>query len=245
MKPSDYEAVSQAGTREEFRGALSSFAAQLDFPLVNALLIDGDLSAPDLRIAAVGNTPPTFLVTHADLKRIRVDPVMQRLQSEPTPFAWDQGFYARRGFGHLWEDQAPHGYRVGIAASIAVGDGQRLFVGIDRHDPLPSSEPMLTRLQADLQLLAVHAQVAARRLLGKPAASEMSAMRLPHLAPRELDVLKWTDQGKTAYEVGVILGMKERTVNSYLESAKDKLGVVGKKELAVKVAKALGLLQGL
>jgi len=31
-------------------------------------------------------------------------------------------------------------------------------------------------------------------------------------------------------------------VNSYLESVKEKLGVVGKKEQAIKVAKALGLL---
>jgi len=242
MQPGDYEAVSQASTREEFRAALSGFAARMDFPLVNALLVDGTLDSPNLKIGAIGNTPSSFLVTHADLTRIRTDPVMHRLQDDPTPFVWDQTFYAQRGMGHLWEDQAPHGYRVGIAASIPVGGGQRVFVGVDRHDKLPTSSLMLTRLQADLQLLAVHAHVAARRILVKPAAPPIDSLQLPRLTPRETDVLRWTDEGKTAYEVGMILGLKERTVNSYLESVKEKLGVVGKKEQAIKVAKALGLL---
>ncbi len=242
MNPGDYEAVSQATTREEFRAALSSFAAQMDFPLVNALLVDGTLDSTDLKIGAIGNTPSSFLVTHADLKRIRTDPVMHRLQDEPTPFVWDQAFYAKRGMGHLWEDQAPHGYRVGIAASLPVGAGQRVFVGVDRHDKLPTSDLLLTRMQADLQLLAVHALVAARRILVRPVPPAIEAMQLPRLSPREIEVLRWTDEGKTAYEIAIILQVKERTVNSYLELAKEKLGVVGKKGQAVKVARALGLI---
>lgn len=242
MQPGDYEAVSQSTTREEFRAALLGFAARMDFPLVNALLVDGEIDSPNLKIGAIGNTPKSFLVTHADLKKIRTDPVMHRLLDDPTPFVWDQDFYARRGMGHLWEVQAPHGYRVGVAASIPVGGGQRLLVGVDRHDKLPTSSLLLARLQADLQLLAVHAHVAARRILVKPAPPPIDSLQLPRLTPRETDVLRWTDEGKTAFEVGMILGLKERTVNSYLESVKEKLGVVGKKEQAIKVAKALGLL---
>lgn len=242
MNTGDYEAVSQAASREEFRAALSSFAERMGFPLVNALLVDGTLDSPSLRIGAIGNTPSSFLVTHADLKRIRTDPVMHRLQSELTPFTWDQDFYAKRGMGHLWEDQAPYGYRYGIAASLPVGDGQRVFVGVDRYEKLPTGSQMLARLHADLHLLAVHAHVAARRILAKPAPPPLESLQLPRLSPREIEVLRWTDEGKTAYEISVILQMKERTVTSYLELAKEKLGVVGKKSQAVKVAKALGLI---
>src|SRR5437868_14671035 len=101
MNPGDYEAVSQAPTREDFRAALLAFATRMDFPLVNALLVDGDLGSSALKIGAVGNTPKSFLLTHADLKKIRSDPVMHRLLEDPTPFVWDQAFYVRRGMGHL------------------------------------------------------------------------------------------------------------------------------------------------
>lgn len=243
MNQGDYQAVSEATTREEFRAALSSFAAKMDFPLVNALLVDGAFNSPNLRIGSIGNTPSSFLVMHADLARIRVDPVMRRLQGDPTPFVWDQAFYAKQGMGHLWEDQAPHGYRVGVAASLPVGAAQSVFIGVDRFDKLPSNESQLARLQADLQLLAVHAHVAAKRILAKPANPSLKAMQLPRLSPREVDVLRWTAEGKTALEVDIILGgVKERTINSYLESAKEKLEVVGSKHMAVKVAKALGLI---
>ena len=242
MKPGDYEAVSLSTTREEFRQALASFAAKMDFPLVNTLLVDGTLDSQSLRIGSIGNTPSSFLVTHADLARIRTDPVMHRLQSEPTPFVWDQSFYVKRGMGHLWEDQAPFGYRVGVAASLPVGAGQCVFVGVDRHEKLPTGMHQLTRLQADLQLLAVHAHVAARRLLQKPDPTSLDGMQLPHLSPREIEVLRWTDAGKTVIEISMILGVGERTVKSYVDLAKEKLGVVGKKEQAAKVAKALGLI---
>jgi DNA-binding CsgD family transcriptional regulator len=242
MKPGDYEAVREAPTREDLREALSNFAARMDFPLVNALLVSGSLDSPDLKIGAIGNTPSSFLLTHSDLSRVRTDPVMHRLQADPTPFTWDQGFYARQGKGHLWEDQAPHGYRVGIAASLDAGSGQRVFVGVDRFDKLPTGARQLTRLQADIQLLAVYAHVAAKRILSKPVVTPtMASMQLPRLAPREIEVLKWTDEGKTIVEIGLILGIGPRTVTSYLELAKQKLGVYGKKETAAKVARALGL----
>lgn len=242
MNTADYEAVSAATTREELRQALSSFAAKMGFPLVNAMLVEGTLDSANLRIGSIGNTPSSFLLSHADLTRIRVDPVMHRLAAEPTPFVWDQAFYARANKGHLWEDGAPHGYRVGVAASLPVGNGQSVFVGVDRHDKLPTNGETLARMQADLQLLSVHTHVAARRLLVKAAPRPLESLQLPRLSPREIDVLRWTREGKTAEEVALILGMKVPTVNSYIRNAMEKLEVVGSKHKAVLVATTLGLI---
>jgi len=241
MQTADYEAVSQAGSREEFRQALSAFAARMGFPLVNALIVDGNFDA-EFRIGSIGNTPSEFLVTHADRARIRSDPVMHRLMGAPTPFIWNQDFYVRAGKGALWEEQAPHGYRVGVAASLSVAAGQRVFVGVDRFDALPTDGEHLSRMQADVQLLAVHAHVAARRFLLKPPTPSMQALQLPHLTDRERDVLRWTHEGKTAEVVAQILGIKVTTVNSYIKQAMEKLDVVGSKHKAAKVAAALGLI---
>jgi DNA-binding CsgD family transcriptional regulator len=43
---------------------------------------------------------------------------------------------------------------------------------------------------------------------------------------REKEVLTWIARGKTAWEVGQILTISPRTVESYLNTAKKKLGAV-------------------
>ena len=43
------------------------------------------------------------------------------------------------------------------------------------------------------------------------------------LSARELDCLKWTAAGKTAWEASVILGISERTVRFHLNAAREKL----------------------
>jgi DNA-binding CsgD family transcriptional regulator len=43
------------------------------------------------------------------------------------------------------------------------------------------------------------------------------------VSARELDCLKWTAAGKTAWEAGLILGISERTVRFHLNAAREKL----------------------
>ena len=62
------------------------------------------------------------------------------------------------------------------------------------------------------------------------------------LSPREGEVLSWTSEGKTAWEIGEILGIAERTVVFHIENAKQKLGVFNKNQAVVK-AIMLGLLK--
>ena len=71
------------------------------------------------------------------------------------------------------------------------------------------------------------------RLLVPQGGAEQQQIRLSH---RELEVLRWTMAGKTAWEVGVILGINEQTVVRHLGHAAQKLGCVNKVQA---VAKAL------
>jgi DNA-binding CsgD family transcriptional regulator len=43
------------------------------------------------------------------------------------------------------------------------------------------------------------------------------------VSARELDCLKWTAAGKTAWEASVILGISERTVRFHLNAVREKL----------------------
>ncbi|WP_308218701.1 helix-turn-helix domain-containing protein [Ciceribacter sp. RN22] len=46
------------------------------------------------------------------------------------------------------------------------------------------------------------------------------------LTPREREVLSWTANGKTAWEISIILDISESTVISHLRNARDKLETV-------------------
>jgi len=62
-----------------------------------------------------------------------------------------------------------------------------------------------------------------------------------HLSVRESEVLKWTAQGKTASDIGMILNLTPRTVNFHISSAMRKMGATNKTS-AVVIAAKLGLL---
>lgn len=57
------------------------------------------------------------------------------------------------------------------------------------------------------------------------------------LSNREKEVLLWTAQGKTAWEIGTILGISEATVQKHLNNAKNALDVATKIQAVVKAVR--------
>lgn len=48
------------------------------------------------------------------------------------------------------------------------------------------------------------------------------------LTPREIEILRWTAEGKTAGEIAIILSLTERTIGFHVSSIMHKLGVRNK-----------------
>ena len=134
-------------------------------------------------------------------------------------------------------DLAQFGYRNGIAMALHLPEGRHFLFGVDRDQDLPQDRTELTRMVADLQLFAVHAQDTAMRIL----VSEPHQPERPSITPRELEVLRWTMDGKTAWEVGVLLGVTERTVIQHLQNAMRKLECNSKHQAVLKALR-LGLI---
>ncbi|GAB4557351.1 MAG: hypothetical protein Tsb007_16740 [Rhizobacter sp.] len=82
-----------------------------------------------------------------------------------------------------------------------------------------------------LHLFAVYAQESAMRVLLPEARQET---RLCNLTPRELECLRWTMEGKTAWELGRILGISEQTAVRHLFNASKKLDCVNKHQAVLK-----------
>lgn len=81
---------------------------------------------------------------------------------QSVPIIWSQETYVSAGQGDLWDGQARFGYRTGVAMALHLRRGH-FFLGVDRDQSLPKDRSELTRIVADLQLFAVHAQEAALR----------------------------------------------------------------------------------
>ena len=93
-------------------------------------------------------------------------------------------------------------------------------------------------MMADLQLLAVHAQDTAIRLL---APQVQGVQRVPNLTDREVEILKWTAEGQSSWAVGQILNISEHNVKYHVKRILVKLEVGSKHQAAAK-AKSLGLI---
>jgi DNA-binding CsgD family transcriptional regulator len=237
MLQDGYLSVLEARDRDEFLGQVVRFAKRLGFDTVSATtIIDHFLGEPEF--ISVDNAPTNFRDMFEDIGRGRQDPVMQHCKRQSVPIIWSQDTYVSAGQGDLWDGQARFGYRTGVAMALHLPQGRHFFLGVDRDQSLPKDRSELTRIVADLQLFAVHAQEAALRIM-MPASGDPAA---PSLTPREVESLRWTMDGKTAWEVGNILGISERTAVLHVNNAMHKLGCINKHQAVLKALR-LGLIR--
>lgn len=237
MLQDGFTSVLGARDRDELRDELVGFAHGLGFDTVAATtVIEHFLGEPEFIV--VDNTPDEYREVFDDLEQARTDPVMQHCKRHSVPIIWDEATYSAAGLRRKWERQADYGFRTGICLALHLPEGRHFVLGVDRADPLPRSPTELTRIVADLQLFAVYAQEAAQRVL-LPAPTQKD---MPTLSPRELETLRWTMEGKTAWEVGSILGISERTAVLHLNNATHKLGCVNKHQAVLKALR-LGLIR--
>jgi LuxR family quorum sensing-dependent transcriptional regulator len=149
-----------------------------------------------------------------------IDPAMRMLKRTTEPFKW------------LDVPYDPERERRGAEVMALVADfglSQGFFVPI----PSPAGtcgnvwmagpRPELTiRNKPALHLIALYAFDRIHRLVGP------SPNQRPLLTAREREVLMWTAQGKTAWEIGEILGIGRRTVNEHAQTAFRKLGAANR-----------------
>lgn len=236
MLHGSYLAVHEARHPGEFRDAVIRFTQQLGFDTVSAVtVLDHPLADSDF--LAVDNAPAAYRDSIDDPAHGRIDPVAQHCKRQSVPIVWDQDTYTACGQGGLWEAQAPHGYRTGVCLALHLPEGRHFLFGVDRAQALPKDPVTVTRIVADLQLFAVHALEAALRLM-VPASAQPER---PSLTPRELEALRWTMDGRTAWEVGQVLGISERTAVMHIGNAMRKLGCANKHQAVLKALR-LGLI---
>jgi DNA-binding CsgD family transcriptional regulator len=234
---SGYLSVLEAKTKDELLAHVVRFTQELGFQTVTAMTVIDHLIG-DSEFIWIDNAPAGFKEIGSDRNNGKRDPVMQHCKHKSVPVIWNQSTYVNAGEAEMWEEQARFGYRHGICLALHMPEGRHFSLGVDRDQPLPKDPAEVTRLVASLQLFAVHAQEASVRLL-KPSTG---ASEGPSLTPRELETLRWTMEGKTAWEVANVLGISERTAVLHANNAMHKLGCVNKHQAVLKALR-LGLIR--
>lgn len=230
-----YEELSQAPDLDTFRRLLVQAAADLEFPLVNFVL-DSYTSTRTYRLVETGNVPLEFWDEYADEKLSLLDPVNAQLRAGTMiPFAYDQSLYEAHGVMNLWDQQAAHGYKCGIALALRLPQNRRQWLGLDRDFALPK-DGHLTHLMGQVQLLAAYAQAGAQRLV-----DDAAPVRCIELTHTEKEILRWVSERKSSWEIGRILNVSENTVNWHVSNVLRKTDTRSRLEAAL-LSKSLGLL---
>ena len=233
----EFVSVHQVRSRGELLSEVVGFTRRLGFETVNAMAVV-DHFRGESEFVRVDNTPAAYLESFENVEEAHRDPVMQHCKRASVPIIWNQDTYTGVGLGAQWENQARFGYRTGIALALHLPEGRHFFIGVDRDQPLPADTAEVRRMVGELLLFSVHAEDAAMRVL----LSQAARVDGPALTAREAESLRWTMDGKTAWEVGNILGISEQTAARHLNNATQKLGCVNKLQAVLKALR-LGLIR--
>lgn len=155
------------------------------------------------------------------------DPVMQHARTSSIPLVWDQDIYAKHGEAQQHDVLRHFGMTSGIIAALHLPHGRHFCMGIETREELRKDPSRVRHMLPLFQLLLTHTQHAYARIAEARQAPADPEFGEP-LSTRELQALRWTAMGKTAWECSVILGLSESMTTKYLDTAARKLGCVNK-----------------
>jgi DNA-binding CsgD family transcriptional regulator len=169
--------------------------------------------------------PQDWVRDYTEQNLASMDPVCERLRRCHSPFAWELSDLPAPRTGGGWQEfLLSHDIHSGfVVPDYSQGDLSLISLAgkpPDRHD------------RALLHFAGL-ALLARCRELGVRHGAEM-----PPLSERERECLQWVAAGKSDWQIGEILSLSEKTINIYIERAKQKLGVHTRTQAIVRAMRA-------
>lgn len=164
--------------------------------------------------------PPELFKLYTENNYDRVDPVIRMCRHSVNPFEWSEAPYdaeAEPGAAEVMNRATDFRMSRGFVVPIHGLTGYEAGVSLGgvHLDLNPRSKPAL-------HLMAMYGFERIRRLLDpRPVPPAL-------LTPREREVIAWASQGKSAWEIGEILNITQRTAEEHLATAARKLGAVNR-----------------
>lgn len=186
------------------------------------------------RLVMHSNYPAAWQRRYGDCHYVDVDPTVQHGTRSLLPVVWSDDVF--RPVRSLWEEARAFGLKHGWARSSRDTNSVAGMLTVARSaEPLEEKELQHKGLMLDWLTQVAHmsmSQIIVPRLM-----PELSTK----LSSREISVLRWTAEGKTAAQVSDILKISERTVHFHINNTMTKLNATNKTAAAIRAA-VLGLL---
>ena len=238
-----FSGVAAAATRDELLKGVSRIAAAVGYDDVAVAYLTKSSSA--VAPTSMTTYPAGWLdeCTRLPTAQILMDPILKHLNTQVHPMVWSAETYDSAKIAGLYDAFAAFGLGSGMTVSVRGPTGDSACVGFTcAARKAPSISHLLSEL-GTLQLTASAVYNAlARMVVVTPGASDWhDALPIRKLTQRELELLRWSRCGKTAWESSAILGISQATAHFHLKNAIGKLGV-GSKQQAVLRALELHLI---
>lgn len=224
--------ISTASSRSAILSALSKLPTQFGFQFYTIMTAPAATDSLLDPLIVESNLPRNFIRDFDRLRLLNCCPIVPLLKNMALPLCWS--------FDPLYDDGWPmdfpepmrriskaNGMTTGVAMPFYSSDGSHFAIRLDGDRPLLT----LPELNEAGMLMLQSFQVFDRIRQSDPSQKAL-------LTARELEVLRWTSQGKTSSEIAEILSLSDHTVNAYLNKAIKKLDCVNRTQL---VAKAIRL----
>ena len=155
------------------------------------------------------------------IPNVYIDPIVDHVMDKPgAAFSWSdaalQGDASRERMSMMGEARE-HGLAAGFAVPFVTLEGEIAMVSFG--GATMNLPPQAAGL---IHLVGIFAMGRAFQLQARPRHAH------ERLSARELEVLRWTAVGKTAWDVSEILSIAESTVKEHLARASAKLGTTNK-----------------
>ena len=226
--PGDYrEVFAGVQSLDELEQRLDSVAKELGF----RRYVYWMTHPPDGWENGVFNTYPTdWKARYAEMGYKNLDPTLAEAARTTLPLRWDHLRNAReqsKPLRKFFEEASDFGISDGITLPIH-GPSAGLAT-LNFSDPVSPDvcDVVWRERYSDLIVIGNFLHSRVLELAGAVAKLDI------HLTQRERQVLLWTAEGKTAWEIGQILAISDQTVLFHLKNVMKKFGVYSKHHAVV------------
>lgn len=199
-----------------------AFGMQFPYPLTSR------------RVVLVNNYPEEWQAHYQKKNYVSQDPTVMQGRKSTAPFLWNDALFSDSC--DMWEEAKAHGVRHGWSQSSLDGSGAASLLTLARSGERISTIELEAKESRMRWLVSV-----AHLSLSNVYLSDQRAGQKPNLTERELEILRWSADGKSAAEISDILNISKNTVDFHIKNAVQKLQTSNKTAAVVR-AVMMGLL---
>jgi len=177
--------------------------------------------------------PKAWMKRYEEKNYYAVDPVLLLCQQPGRGLEWTDAIFTEAG--DLWKEAQEYGLNSGFSCS-AMASNRAIGILSIASRLASKTQDLHTELEVKLHFLAELSLRALQRF------SDDTLMVLKNdFSQRELEILKWTAEGKTSAEISLILSISQHTVNFHQKNMQKRFNVSNKTQIACYAA-AIGLI---